>query len=172
MRRILFAACALVIAFPAWAQDSRQEPSGCDKFKWPIDHERAILTAEPIKLESGATTDAVPDKAIKIALRPFADAKLPSPPERAPKDPAKSFAGYVQVGAIKTAGVYAVSLSSGAWLDAIQGGKPLKTVAFSGATDCDGIRKVVKFDLRAEPLLLQLSGVPADAIVLAITPAP
>ena len=115
---------------------------------------------------------AVPDKAIKIALRPFADAKLPSPPERAPKDPAKSFAGYVQVGAIKTAGVYAVSLSSGAWLDAIQGGKPLKTVAFSGATDCDGIRKVVKFDLRAEPLLLQLSSVPADAIVLAITPAP
>lgn len=51
----------------------------------------------------------------------------------------------------------------------IQDGHPVKSSAFSGATGCEGVRKSVKFPLAAEPFTVELSGVPADAIGVAIT---
>jgi hypothetical protein len=36
---------------------------------------------------------------------------------------------------------------------------------------CDGIRKSVKFELPAKPFVLQISGVEADSISVAILPA-
>jgi hypothetical protein len=167
MRRILIIACGLFAAFPAWAA----EPSGCDKFNWPVDRERAILTSEPTKIDSGATITPTTTKALRIALRPSAEANLPTPPERSSKS-SETFAGFVRLNAIPSPGVYAISLSSGAWVDAIQDGKNLKTIAFSGATDCSGIRKLIQFELRSEPLVLQVSGVQSDSILIAITPAP
>lgn len=38
---LLLGALALLVATPALAA----EPGGCDKFKWPIERERAALTA-------------------------------------------------------------------------------------------------------------------------------
>jgi len=169
VRRGLLAGCALLIALPALAAE---EPSGCDKFKWPIDRERSALTGQATKVASGATVEPT-GTAIRLALGPQADAKLPNPPERLPKAPdtiANRSAGYVQVGKIPAAGTYTVALSAGAWLDAIQDGKMLKPAAFSGATDCAGIRKVVKFDLQPGPLLLQVSSVVGSDIVLTILP--
>ncbi|MEW6645149.1 MAG: hypothetical protein AB1586_31935 [Pseudomonadota bacterium] len=167
MRRLILAGSAVATATAAWAA----EPSGCDKFKWPIDRERAILRAEPLKVLSGATATPAAAQPVRIALRPTAEANLPTPPERGPKS-VETFAGYVTLPAPPAAGTYAISLSAGAWLDAVQDGKPLKTVAFSGATDCEGIRKVVTFALKAEPLMVQISGVAADTITLAVTAAP
>jgi hypothetical protein len=168
MHRTLLTICALAAAAPALAA----EPSGCDKFKWPIEHEQAVLTGAATKVDSGASIDPA-EKAITLALGPQADAKLPSPPERLPKEPdtiANRSAGYVRVG-IPTAGTYTVALSAAAWLDAIQDGKSLKPSAFSGATDCAGIRKVVKFDLAAGSLLLQVSSVVGNEVVLMIAPS-
>ena len=42
MRNALLTTCLLLTAAPAYAAE---EPSGCDKFKWPIEHARAALTA-------------------------------------------------------------------------------------------------------------------------------
>lgn len=167
MRRILIVACGVFATFPAWAA----EPSGCDQFKWPVYRERAILTAESTKIDSGATVTPDITKAIRIALRPSAEANLPTPPERSSKSP-ETFAGFVRLNAIPSPGVYAISLSSGAWVDAIQDGKSLKTIAFSAATNCSGIRKIVQFELRSEPLVLQVSSVQSDSILIAITPVP
>jgi hypothetical protein len=64
-----------------------------------------------------------------------------------------------------------VSLSTGAWLDVVQDGHFLKPKAFSGATDCDGIRKTMKYELSASPFALQVSGVREDSISIAILPA-
>ena len=51
---------AFVLLGPASAL-AAEEPSGCDKFKWPIEHERAALTApDRVKLSSGAELAAVP----------------------------------------------------------------------------------------------------------------
>lgn len=164
----VLAAGALAAARPATAA----EPSGCNGFKWPIAREQAVLTGPASKVETGATIE-VAAKAVRLALGPQADAKLPSPPERLPKEPdsvANRFAGYVRIDKIPAPGTYTVALSAASWLDAIQDGKMLKPAAFSGATDCEGIRKVVKFDLQGGPLLLQVSSVTANEIVLTVLP--
>jgi hypothetical protein len=161
---IILAACT--IAGPCFAQ----EPVGCDKFKWPLDKERATLTGTDLpKVVSGDRVTWQIPWATTLALVPFADAKLPTPPDRAPKSPT-SFAGFVQVAAPARAGTYKITLSSEGWIDVVQDGHAVKSTAFSGATGCEGIRKSVKFDLAAQPLTIELSGVPADTIGIVLTP--
>jgi hypothetical protein len=65
----------------------------------------------------------------------------------------------------------AISLSSGAWVDVVQDGHVLKPVAFSGATDCDGVRKTMKYQLSDKPLVLRISGAKDNAVSIAILPA-
>jgi len=146
-----------------------EEPSGCDKFKWPIERERAALTApDRARLASGSEQAALPPTAITLGLVAPAEAKRPTPPERAPKD--GSFAGFTGIKAPK-AGLYTISLSAGAWVDVVEGGHVLKPVAFSGATDCDGIRKTMKYELSGQPVVLQVSGARDNSLSIAILPA-
>ncbi len=167
MRGTLFVALLLLGAAPAFAAE---EPSGCDKFKWPIDHERAALTApDRAKLTSGSDQAALPPIGIALALVPPADAKLPTPPERAPKE--GTFAGFTSFKTAPKAGIYTISLSAGAWVDVVQDGHFLKPKAFSGATDCDGIRKTMKYELFASPFVLQVSGSKDESISVAILPS-
>jgi hypothetical protein len=143
------------------------EPSGCDKFKWPIARERAALTApDRPKLASGAEITA---PAITLGLLAPAAANLPMAPERAPKD--GTFAGFAALKTAPKPGVYTISLSAGAWVDVVQEGHILKPAAFSGATDCDGIRKTMKYDLAASPFVIQISGAAADSIDVAVLPS-
>jgi hypothetical protein len=166
MRAPLLIALVLLGTTAAWAAE---EPSGCDKFKWNIDQDRAALTApDRIKLVSGGELDALPSSGVTLALRPPADANLPSPPERAPKE--GTFAGFANIKAAPKAGLYTVSLSAGGWVDLVQDGHFLKPKGFSGATDCDGIRKTMKYEISARPLLLQVSGTKEDSISIAILP--
>jgi hypothetical protein len=166
--RLSFAvALTLLGATSAFAAD---EPSGCDKFKWDITHARAALTApDRAKLASATEFAALPTSGFILGLVTPADAKLPTPPERAPKD--GTFAGFSKVTAAPKAGLYTISLSSGAWIDVVQDGHTLKPAGFSGATDCDGIRKTMKYDLAAKPFVLQISGAKDNAISVAILPA-
>ena len=157
----------LLLCSPALAAE---EPSGCDKFKWNIDHERAALTAaDRAKLTSGSELNALPSSAVILSLVTPAAAKLPTPPERAPRD--GTFAGFASVRTAPKAGIYTISLSAGAWVDVVQDGHFLKPRAFSGATDCDGIRKTMKYELSASPFVLQVSGSRDDSIVIAILPS-
>jgi hypothetical protein len=165
--RALVVAFLLFSAVPVWAAE---EPSGCDKFKWNIDHERAALTApDRAKLTSGSELTAMPSTGMILSLQPPADAKLPTPPERAPKD--GTFAGFTSFKTAPKAGIYTISLSTGAWIDVVQDGHALKPKGFSGATDCDGIRKTMKYELSASPFVLQISGAREDSISVAILPA-
>ncbi|MEH2479942.1 hypothetical protein V1282_003299 [Nitrobacteraceae bacterium AZCC 2146] len=163
MRARLIVALTLLGSVPAWAA----EPSGCDKFKWPIDRDRAALTSpDRPKLASGAEITA---PAIMLSLLSPAAANLPTPPERAPKD--GTFAGFATLKTSPKAGIYTISLSSGAWVDVVQDGHILKLKAFSGATDCDGIRKTMKYELAASPFVIQISGATENAIGLAVLPS-
>jgi len=147
-----------------------EEPSGCDKFKWNIDHERAALTApDRTKLASGSEINALPSSGVILGLVAPAAAKLPTPPERAPKD--DTFAGFTSFKTAPKAGVYTISLSAGAWVDVVQDGHFLKPKAFSGATDCDGIRKTMKYELSSSPFVLQVSGSKDNSISIAILPS-
>ncbi|MBV9562779.1 MAG: hypothetical protein JOY90_20410 [Bradyrhizobium sp.] len=147
-----------------------EEPSGCDKFKWPIEHERAALTApDRTKLNSGAELAALPSSGVILGLVAPSDAKLPSPPERAPKE--GTLAGFASFTGAPKAGIYTISLSTGAWVDVVQDGHFLKPKAFSGATDCEGIRKTMKYELAAKPFVLQVSGTRDSSIAIAILPS-
>jgi hypothetical protein len=167
MRSSALFVLALLTTTSAMAAD---EPSGCDKFKWNIDHARAALTApDRVKLNSGGELPALPATGVTLALVTPADAKLPTPPERAPKD--GTFAGFTKFTSAPKAGSYTISLSTGAWIDVVQDGHFLKPTAFSGATDCDGIRKTMKIDLSATPFLLQISGARENSISLVVQPS-
>jgi hypothetical protein len=167
MRAPLLIALAVFSATSALAAE---EPSGCDKFKWPIEHERAALTApDRIKLPSGSEQAALPSTGITLTLLAPAEAKLPTPPERAPKE--GTFAGFTRFTNAPKAGLYTISLSAGAWVDVAQDGHFLKPKAFSGATDCDGIRKTMKYELSASPFVLQISGAREESLSIAILPS-
>ena len=159
----------ILVACLAAAPCLAQEPVGCDKFKWPLDKERATLNGTDLpKVVSGdRVTFPIPFGTI-VALVPFADAKLPTPPERVPKSP-DSFAGFFQAPAPPQAGSYRITLSAEGWIDVAQSGQMVKSAAFSGALGCEGIRKSVKFDLAAAPFTVELSGVKADEIKIVIS---
>jgi hypothetical protein len=166
MRYALLPALVLLGSAPAFAAE---EPSGCDKFKWPIEHERAALTApDRVKLASGAEL-AIPATGMTFTLLAPAEARLPNPPERAPKD--GTFAGFASFKSPAKAGLYTISLSAGAWIDVVQDGHDLKPKGFSGATDCDGIRKTMKYEISASPFVLQISGARDNALSVAILPS-
>lgn len=163
--RLVIALAVCSIAAPCLAQ----EPVGCDKFKWPLDTERAMLTAADVPSVASGDSVAKPlPLTIAVALVSFADAKLPLPPERAPKS-AATFAGFIAFLAPARAGTYKVTASASAWIDVAQAGKLVKSSDFSGAVGCAGIRKSVKFDLAAAPFTVEVSGVEANSIRLAIT---
>jgi hypothetical protein len=167
MRAPLLFALALLGAAPAWAAE---EPSGCDKFKWNIDRDRAALTApDRIKLASGTELGNLPATGVTLGLTAPAEARLPTAPERAPKE--GTFAGFASFKSPPKPGIYTVSLSAGGWVDLVQDGHALKPKAFSGATDCDGIRKTMKYEIGAGPFALQVSGTRENSVSVAILPS-
>src|ERR1700722_14386832 len=167
MRGSWFIAFVSPAAAPARAAE---EPSGCDKFKWSIDRERAALTApDRVKLASGGEFAALPSTGMTLGLSAPAEARLPTPPERAPKE--GTFAGFTRFKPPPMPGTYTVSLSAGGWVDVVQDGHALKPKAFSGATDFDGIRKTMKYEISASPFVLQVSGIKENSVSIAILPS-
>lgn len=160
---ILVAASVLCVS-QAWAE----EPVGCDKFKWDVTRERAAMTqADAPELASGAGLAEPLPQVVVLKLQSPADVKLPSPPERAPKP--GGFAGFGTLN-IPENGTYSISLSAAGWIDVLQNGSLLKPKAFSGVTNCEGIRKTMKFGLGVGPAIVQVSGVSEATIKIAIIP--
>jgi hypothetical protein len=168
--RTVVAACGLLwaaLAGPVLAA----EPAGCDKFAWDVSVDRqALAGAGKPSLQSGGTLPAFSGAAAILHLQPVAEVRFVQAPERAPKNPVAR-AGILQA-EVPAAGLYRISLSTGAWLDVIQNGGFIKPEAFSGATACEGLRKSVKFRLGAGAVSLQLSDVTAETIGISIIREP
>lgn len=165
MRALLAAALAFGFAGSVLAA----EPEGCDKFKWPIERDRAALAApDRLAVVSGSARIASV-KAMTIALQPLDAAALPMPPEK-PRG-AGNFAGYLKMATPEKAGGYTLSMASAIWIDVIQDGKYLKPTAFSGASGCDGIRKTMRFDLAVQPYVVQISGSAEPNVALLVRPS-
>ena len=144
------------------------EPKGCDAFKWPLHQEAALLLAP--NLPPMPPDGAADGKAYALKLVEFTEAHLPMAPERKPKvDP--STAGFAKFAA-PPAGAYQVVVSQVAWIDVVQDGHYVKPRAFSGATDCPGVRKSIRVDLSATPFTLQISGASTSSIGLVVEPIP
>ena len=160
---LVFVICTMVL--PALAQ----EPVGCDKFRWPLDKERATLTGTDLpKVASGSEVKWPLPFATMVALVPLVDAKLPIAPERSPKSQ-DTFGGSIQIAAPAKAGTYKITLSSAGWIDVVQDGHRVRSTAATGAIGCEGVRKSVKFELAVSPFTVQLSGIETNTISLVIS---
>ena len=127
----------------------------------------ALRTPNLKEVNSGAKVSTLPF-AGTIVLAPSSSASLPKAPERSPK--IDTFSGYLEIAGVK-AGTYSISLDDAAWVDVVGDNQFLKAKAHSGVQGCHGIRKVLQFELRADPLIVQISGAPTQRLNVAIMPS-
>jgi hypothetical protein len=159
----LVAVALLALLGPAMAADD-----GCKKFAWSLARERAAFAATgKTTVAAGEALAALPASALVIRLQPGAQTSFAMPPERKPKAE-QWHGGMVRLPALAKPGIYQITLSDDAWIDVIQTGRYARSVGSTGRSDCPGVRKSVRLDLDASPVVLQLSGVAPDAITIAI----
>lgn len=167
---IVVALCA-ASAWPVAVQAAGT--GGCDSFAWPLKTEIAWMTAaESDAVQSGATLTAPPAKAISLTLQPAGATKFDvAPTGKGKAEDGKAFAGILKFEGVAAPGLYQVSLSHPGWIDVVQDGKALETEAHTGKSDCEGLRKSVRFKIGAGPFSVQLNGVPVDAIKITVRAA-
>jgi hypothetical protein len=147
-----------------------QEKPACEQFDWSIKREQALFSAPNLKaIASGTKLDSALDGGAALQLLPNATVSFILPPARQPKSP-DSFGGLIAAD-VPRAGSYQVTLSAEAWIDVIQDGRFLDSIAHSGKRGCADIRKSVRFDLKPGHVTIQVSGAPASSIKLAVLPA-
>jgi hypothetical protein len=180
LRGALVASVLLLSVAAAPAQDTPAKDmpekgmsGGCESFKWPLDKERAAFDDDGLeKVGSGAARGAWKEQAFALALVPVADVAYALPPAKKKKDASGAqFGGMLAFAAPDRAGVYQVTLSDEGWIDLVQGGVALGSADHSGAKNCPGLRKSVRYEVGAAPVVLQISGAPAETIKIAIRPA-
>jgi hypothetical protein len=152
---------------------SADEVDGCH-FVWNVTHELAVMKQTP--------------QAVTAAVKPGPDAPLlqvdklyelklsgQSGVMYAVK-PAKptlndSIQGGIARFRIDHAGAYRIAITTGHWIDVIDGSQVIKSRDFTGARGCARPRKIVEYDLPAGKVLtLQLSGSSDASVLLTITP--
>jgi len=162
LRLSLIAAALIALLGPAVAED------GCEKFAWSLARERAAFAAaDKATIAAGETLSALPSGALVIRLQPGPQASFAMPPERKPRTE-PWHGGMVRLPALTKPGIYQITLSDDAWIDVIQNGRYARSVGSTGRGDCPGVRKSVRLDLDASPVVLQVSGVAPDTIAITI----
>jgi len=142
---------------------------GCDKFAWPVTRERAALIALNLPMvPPGSAMDS--GRAFRLALLPADQVSYVMPPQRKPRVE-NGRGGIVQLPTPPRAGVYQLTLSDEAWVDVVQDGRYARSVGSSRRSDCPGLRKSVRFELAASPIVVQISGVSGDSISMVFGPA-
>ena len=166
MTHLAFSMLALVaLLAPANAED------GCAKFAWALAREQALFaSADKPAVKAGEPLAGAPKTAFTLHLQPGAQAAFAMPPERKPKAE-RWFGGMIRLAAPEKLGIiYQVTLSEEAWIDVVQDGRYARSVGSTGRSDCPTLRKSVRLELGAAPFVLQLSGVAAEQVVVAINP--
>ncbi len=164
------AAALILSAIPALAD----EGDGCAHFAWNVAHELAVMKQTPQTVSAGVKTGA---EAPVLQLDKLYDLKLSGQGSvtYAVKPAKPTLNDSAQGGVARfhtdTAGAYRVSITSGHWIDVVDGTQVIKSRDFTGARGCERPRKIVEFDLPAgKELTLQLSGSTDAAVMIAITP--
>lgn len=146
--RFLAAAILALLTTAAQAQspDCSLSPAGWET-NTPL-----IAAVDPALLDKAQLTLA---KASHVTLQSAATVRYAIPPERKP-DP--SLHGGLVTVTIPAAGNYRVGLSSGAWIDVLQEGKPVTSTAHGHGHGEGCVRKAVTFPLAPGRIVIQLSG--------------
>jgi hypothetical protein len=161
----LAASTLVTLSFSAAAD----ETGGCESFAWSVATElQWMKAADSEAVTSGAKLQALPAKAISLSLQPMDKVPFPVAPTSRRKSNGERYGGVVTFDSVGDPGVYQMSLPVAGWVDAVQDGKALKSVAHSGKKDCDGIRKSVRFNIGPGPLTIEISGIPTESLKFAI----
>jgi hypothetical protein len=151
------ASCAPV----AFAQEAAAPGSGCAAFTWDVSHELDVL-GQPAQTLTASRDAKKPvraelDKHYTLKLVPQADVRY------AVKVGKPTLADGAQGGLltfhVTKAGRYRVSITTGHWLDLVDGGNLVVSRDFQGQRGCEKVHKVVEFELAGNrDFVLQLSG--------------
>ena len=166
---LLSLGCA-ALAAPAFADDA----DGCSHFSWDVSHELKVMkqTAAPVTAATKPSAQAPAiqiDKLYELKLSPQSSVTYSAKPAK-PTLNDSAQGGLVRFH-IDKAGLYRVSITSGHWIDVVDGEQLVKSKDFSGSHDCPRPHKIVEFELPAnKDLVLQFSGSTDSSVVTAITP--
>lgn len=167
-RQIVVAALVLLMGGVVAPHASASE-AACSTFDWPLERELASLSAPGLGLAESGDAIRANGVAMALNLKPMANVTFALAPERKPKH-AGSF-GAVVVATPEKPGLHQITLSAEAWVDVVQDGRFLRSVAFSGRSGCAAMRKSVRFELQQRPATIQISGASGQRINLIVTPA-
>lgn len=101
-----------------------------------------------------------------LALVPARTLILVAPPGRPVADADRGGLVRLHIG---LTGTYRVALGGKAWIDLVQAGKAMPSVAHAHGAPCSGIAKQVDFTLAPGDYTIQLTEAPADAIDLRVS---
>lgn len=146
---------------------------GCESFAWPLTTELLWMKNADAKLVVTDTKVVSPPQgALAVAMTPMSDVRLDVPASGKSKlAPEKELGAVIQFERVEVPGIYQVTLSHAAWIDVVQNGKTLAAVEHTGKTDCDGIRKSVRFDIGAGPFAIQITGASEPALKMILRKA-
>ena len=176
MNRIV---CAALVGSAVWLLVGEaaiaQEADACH-FSWDVAHELAVLKQAPQSV-TAATRPGAESPLLTIdqpyQLKLVAQKTVSYPVKPAKPTLSDSMQGGLVRFRVNEAGLYRVSISSGHWVDVVNGTEILKSKDFTGSHNCDRVHKIVEFDLPAgHDLTLQFSGATDAQVLMAITPVP
>lgn len=144
----------------------------CTKFTWDVTHELAVMKGRPQAVAAGTKTSDAPklqvDKLYELKLAGQSGVTFALTPGK-PTLPDNAQAGVARFHTDK-AGRYRVAITSGHWIDVVDGDKLIKSRDFQGARGCERPHKIVEYELPAgKDLTLQLSGSPDATVIVAVT---
>jgi hypothetical protein len=175
MRTVLLSLCVIsVVSAASIAPTFADETDGCSHFTWDVSHELAVMKQTPKSVtaatQAGAGTPQLQlDTLYDLKLAPQCGVTYSAKPAK-PTLNDSAQGGLVRFH-IEQPGVYRISITSGHWIDVIEGDVFVKSKDFQGSRGCARPHKIVEFDLPGhKDLLLQLSGSTDASVTLAITP--
>lgn len=170
MRAAILSLCLAGLATSALAD----EADGCKKFAWDVSHELSVFKQTPAPVTAGTKPGAEAplvklDEPYEFKLSPQSKVTYSAQPMK-PTLNDSSQGGVVRFHTDQ-AGLYRVSITTGHWLDVVDGDTPIKSKDFSGSRECPRPHKIVEFELPAgKDLVLQFSGSTAPSVIASITP--
>src|SRR5262245_14481382 len=169
-RRLVSLLVAVVLSQAALAADNADP---CTRFTWDVSHELAVAKQTPAPVTAAAKAGKdVPvlqlDKLYELKLASQSGVTFALTPGK-PTLPDGAQAGLARFHTEK-AGRYRVAITSGHWIDVVDGTQLIKSRDFQGARGCERPHKIVEYELPAgKDLTLQLSGSPDATVILSVT---
>ena len=151
------------------------DADACKRFKWDVSRELAVMQQTPQAITAAAGPGAhLPQldvgRLYSLKLADQSGVTFAAGPAKARSVPG-AHAGLAQF-RVKKAGRYRVSITTGHWVDVVDGAQLVPSVDFQGHVGCERPSKIVEFDLPAQrTLTLQFSAATDSEVITAITAA-